>query len=460
MTKTTVNRDEITKELNEIVGNVYSTKLYKVILKESLNIGIDVKHQAQKSVIKVEKQDTFINDLKITISNRNQNIKKLSSNLLDNCNERSNNLNSVFHSVSSILKEDIAYVYKQFEPIIKNINNDSKFIFSYLARITNDISSKYDLDKKDYLLNSKKTIERLNIINIETNRLQRHYNEINNDIDKLEKCITYISNRDKIEGIKSTLEVKSLISNLNNGRLKNINEVANNFEEFYTPEYDSVDKKLNDIVLILKAFCNPSSQKYKILSLKKQAKLGDSQKQYELGRLYEYQLENLTEAFKWYLQSANNNYVQAQIEVGDCYLAAYGTNKDVSRAIDYYSKASNNNSISAKLKLATLYENGAEVEQNFEKALNLFLEGAKLDNTECQFRAGNYYYQGIGAKKDLDNAILWLNKSAYKGCCNSEKLLCKIDTEIELINRANEIQKNIENLKGLLYKIVNKVFSK
>ena len=70
---------------------------------------------------------------------------------------------------------------------------------------------------------------------------------------------------------------------------------------------------------------------------------------------YEYGVDqDLPEAFKWYLQAAENGNMNAQYNVGICYEYGKGVEIDLDKAIEWYTKAADLGHEKAKKALEEL----------------------------------------------------------------------------------------------------------
>lgn len=64
-----------------------------------------------------------------------------------------------------------------------------------------------------------------------------------------------------------------------------------------------------------------------------------------------------------------------------------------------------------------LLKKGADcyAKADYQQALRFFYQSAMLDNPEAQMMLGTCYYNGQGVKKDKEQGIVWLEKSALQG---------------------------------------------
>ena len=82
-------------------------------------------------------------------------------------------------------------------------------------------------------------------------------------------------------------------------------------------------------------------------------------------------------------------------------------------AFDYALQATHAHSLNAYYLLGSLYSNGLGTEKNAHKAYETFLEGANRESGACQFMVYISLLTGTGIQKNLEEACVWLAKSAY-----------------------------------------------
>lgn len=137
--------------------------------------------------------------------------------------------------------------------------------------------------------------------------------------------------------------------------------------------------------------------------IQQDAKQGDPQAQYTLGRTFwlngEYQ-----KAFQWIKTAADQSFVEAEFLLGQAYLNGLGTLQNYRAALEYFSKAANKGHL------------------------------------EAEYRLGILYRDGLAAPPDKEAAYLWLNIAAAGGHADAlqyrDKLAATMTTEE--LNRAQE----------------------
>ena len=98
--------------------------------------------------------------------------------------------------------------------------------------------------------------------------------------------------------------------------------------------------------------------------------------------------ENRSEAFKWYMLSAEQGYISAIVKVAWRYRTGDGVTKNMEEAINWYKVAARRNDHSAQLALAMIYEDGSGVEQDYVEACKWYFlsdRSATIDGSPASF---------------------------------------------------------------------------
>ncbi|GBB83818.1 hypothetical protein RclHR1_10490002 [Rhizophagus clarus] len=120
-------------------------------------------------------------------------------------------------------------------------------------------------------------------------------------------------------------------------------------------------------------------------------------------------------AFKYYENSAEVGYDDAQFKLGMCYQFGTGTMINKEKAFKLYEAAAEKGHIIAQYELSSLYELGEGVDKDEEKAFELIKELADRGYTNAQRRLGNYYEKGIGTDVNIPKACDLYQTAADKG---------------------------------------------
>lgn len=179
--------------------------------------------------------------------------------------------------------------------------------------------------------------------------------------------------------------------------------------------------------------------------------------QFRLGECYEKGLgveRNLEKAVSWYRRAARRRYPEAQNALGDCYFKGIGVGQNYRIALKLYLGAALAGYALSQFNLGFCYEHGYGVEPNADKAIHWYKLAAdqghkgavfclkELDvtaeyyraaamagNAEAQYYLGTYYEKGDGVPRDIQTAIEWYKKSAKQGYSAAKKRLIKLRVE-------------------------------
>lgn len=91
--------------------------------------------------------------------------------------------------------------------------------------------------------------------------------------------------------------------------------------------------------------------------------------------------ENLTQAFQWYLKSAQQKHTASMREVGLAYLNASGVEEDFEQSIMWLKKAAKNRDPQAEFGVGILFFEGKGRQQDIGSAINWFKRAAKQNHT-------------------------------------------------------------------------------
>ena len=114
---------------------------------------------------------------------------------------------------------------------------------------------------------------------------------------------------------------------------------------------------------------------------------GDPEAQYKLG--YNCCIKgrgtkvNMQEGMTLLVQSAENGYTKAQLDLAACYCEGYGVKHDWKEAVKWFRKAAEKNSENAQMNLGICYEQGYGVEKNIQTAKMWYGKAAKNGNKDA-----------------------------------------------------------------------------
>ena len=98
--------------------------------------------------------------------------------------------------------------------------------------------------------------------------------------------------------------------------------------------------------------------------------------------------EALSLAFALYLQAAQQDHTDAQLQVALRYLRGLGVGQDSAEAMRWYQRAAGHGSSDAQVALAELHESGNGVPQDAAQARLLYQQAAQQGNRAAQFKLG------------------------------------------------------------------------
>lgn len=117
---------------------------------------------------------------------------------------------------------------------------------------------------------------------------------------------------------------------------------------------------------------------------------------------------NYQKSFQLFQKAADQELPLGVFNLARSYATGTGTAKDEAKACDLYHKAVELGSCWAMSNLALFYERGIVVAKDLTKAFELTKMAAESGHYVAQYNLSQYYEK----KKDLDLALLWLQKSA------------------------------------------------
>lgn len=132
----------------------------------------------------------------------------------------------------------------------------------------------------------------------------------------------------------------------------------------------------------------------------------------QVGANGEIVMQDLALAKYWLLKAANQDHLEAQFELGNCYRNGKGVTENLDVAIKWYLKAAKQGLVNAQRSLAICYQDAEDTPQNRKKALDWFTKAAEQGDAEAQYWVGICYLDAQGAPKDLKAAASWFKKAA------------------------------------------------
>lgn len=110
------------------------------------------------------------------------------------------------------------------------------------------------------------------------------------------------------------------------------------------------------------------------------------------------------------------NYVEAQLELGECYQKGNFVQQNLPRALKYYMKAANQGDPRAQTVAALLFLKGKGTDQDLNRAFELFEKAAEQNFPNALFNVGVFYLEGyVDGVHDVAIAISYFKKAAQHG---------------------------------------------
>lgn len=133
------------------------------------------------------------------------------------------------------------------------------------------------------------------------------------------------------------------------------------------------------------------------------AQNGYVESQLALGGIYG-ALEKYDDSVKWYNTAAKNGNKEAQYVLGRYY---FESEKNLSKAFQFFKEAAENDQADAQMELVGLYTKGEGVRENLSEAFEWCKRAAVGNNNEAKLVLGKLYFVGEGTEKNVKEAFRW-----------------------------------------------------
>ena len=144
--------------------------------------------------------------------------------------------------------------------------------------------------------------------------------------------------------------------------------------------------------IILKLFPFPPDYSEAIQPLVMSAEEGNAEAQHTLGSYCSAGFfgikQDPNQAAIWYAKAAEQDYVEAQYDLGYCYYNGFGVGHDFVQAVNWWKKAAEKGYVQALHGLGTCYLYGKGVKQDSEQAKILFAKATKRKTVVVQDYSG------------------------------------------------------------------------
>ncbi|MDD4493562.1 MAG: MobP3 family relaxase, partial [Eubacteriales bacterium] len=135
---------------------------------------------------------------------------------------------------------------------------------------------------------------------------------------------------------------------------------------------------------------------------------------------------DISEAVKWLIESAQDNYTVAQYKLGKIFLRGDGVTKDVPYAFRWLELAEQQNNQYAQCLLGKTYIRGEDVPKDLELGIELLEKSANQGNKYALYALGKLYLDSKDVPKDIEKAVDLLTASADRGFEAAQYLIGKL----------------------------------
>jgi len=162
-----------------------------------------------------------------------------------------------------------------------------------------------------------------------------------------------------------------------------------------------------------------------ISDLKRKAKQGSADAQYNLGVLYANGHgvpQGYGTARQWYEKAAAQGHASAQYNLGVLYEKGQGVPQDYGTARRWWEQAAAKGDAMAQTNLGALYTNGQGVPRDYGTARRWWEQAAAKGDAMAQTNLGALYANGQGVPQDYVRAYMWYNLAAAHTLGTGDKL--------------------------------------
>ena len=121
--------------------------------------------------------------------------------------------------------------------------------------------------------------------------------------------------------------------------------------------------------------------------------------------------KNASEAFRWFLKSAELGEAQAQHNVSVCFKFGTGTPKDPIASLVWLKKGAESGFPESQASLGECYFYGNGVQSIFSIANEWFLKAANNGHSRSMWRLAQSHFNGFGFPKDQPVGLQWFRKA-------------------------------------------------
>ena len=129
-------------------------------------------------------------------------------------------------------------------------------------------------------------------------------------------------------------------------------------------------------------------------------------------------------AFEGYKVKAEKGDTAAQLNLGECYLYAFGVPEDEVMALKWLRAASEKGNIDAQYFLGCYLSDKKGDKHDKLESVKWLCRAADQGHIRAQYRLGGFYFYGYCVdNKDFDVAVKWYRKAAEQGDSNAQDML-------------------------------------
>jgi TPR repeat protein len=164
-----------------------------------------------------------------------------------------------------------------------------------------------------------------------------------------------------------------------------------------------------------------------LADIRAKAEEGDAQSQFELAKVLDSGglgvAKDEAEAVKWLRKAAEQDYANAQCNLGCCYYNGQGVAKDYVAAFRWFREAAGQHVAAAQFNLGLCYFNDRGVAKNEVEAVKWCRRAAEQNFVQAQNDLGLCYARGQGVAKDAVEAVKWYRRAAEQNLVQAQNNL-------------------------------------
>lgn len=123
-----------------------------------------------------------------------------------------------------------------------------------------------------------------------------------------------------------------------------------------------------------------------------------------------------SKAAKWFSRAIDGGNTAAMYHIGRMFKEGRGVIQSDAKAVQYFSKAADLGDVKSHIELANVFTSGStQLGKNFATAFRHLLFAAKHDHGDAQFQLALRLMDGQGCTRNVDRAVVWLQRASFKG---------------------------------------------